>query len=137
MVSNTDKTNEEMTDKDWKKKLTSTQYKMLREKATERAFTGPFLDNKEQGVYLCAGCGNKLFTSGSKYNSGSGWPSFFEPITDKSVGIEVDRSQGMIREEIVCSNCNGHLGHVFPDGPMPTGTRYCVNGNSMTFKKQE
>ena len=122
-------------EEDWKQELTPEQYHILREKGTERAFTGSLLDNKEKGVYECAACHNPLFKSDSKYDSGSGWPSFFNPITPDAVRLERDISHGMIRTEVTCSNCGGHLGHVFEDGPQPTGQRYCMNSLSLDFKK--
>jgi len=118
----------------WKKQLTEEQYYILREKGTERPGTGKYLDNKENGTYHCVGCLLPLFTSDSKFKSGTGWPSFFEPYDPTYVLNIEDKTHGMVRTEIVCARCNGHLGHVFTDGPKPTGLRYCVNGNILEFK---
>ena len=120
-------------DDEWKKQLSAMQYHVLRQSGTERAFTGPFLDQDEAGTYACAGCGTPLFTSDTKFHSGCGWPSFFDDLRDGSVTVRLDRSHGMVREEIRCAVCDGHLGHVFNDGPKPTGRRYCVNGAALTF----
>jgi peptide-methionine (R)-S-oxide reductase len=121
---------------DWKSRLTPEQYRVLREKGTEAPFTGKLLHNKEKGVYACAGCGAELFSADAKFDSGSGWPSFYDAIDGKNIEEIEDESHGMRRIEIVCRNCKGHLGHVFPDGPRPTGVRYCVNSLSLDFKKQ-
>lgn len=123
-------------DKEWKEKLSPEQYKVLREKGTEPPFSGALYTNKEDGTYLCAACGNKLFNSETKYDSGSGWPSFYEAVSKDAINEEKDSSHGMTRIEITCSNCGSHLGHVFPDGPRPTGLRYCVNSLSLDFKKK-
>ena len=120
---------------EWRKKLSPDQYRVLREKGTEPAFTGKLLHNKAKGVYMCAGCGTNLFTDDTKFDSGSGWPSFYDPLDRKNIEEIEDESHGMRRIEIVCRNCKGHLGHVFPDGPRPTGLRYCVNSLSLDFKK--
>lgn len=119
----------------WREKLTPEQYHILVEKGTERPGTGPFLENKETGIYECAACGNELFSSDTKYDSGCGWPAFYEPINSDAVEEHRDTSFGMIRTEITCKNCGGHLGHVFPDGPEPTGIRYCINGGALGFEK--
>jgi len=124
-------------EEEWKQILTPVEFQVLREKGTEYAFTGEYFKHKEKGTYVCAGCGYELFTSDSKYDSGCGWPSFYEPLSEEKVGESEDRSHGMVRTEIVCNNCGGHLGHIFPDGPKPTGLRYCVNSASLDFKKKE
>ena len=119
------------TDEEWRRELTPEQYRILREKGTERAFTGEYVDEKRQGVYRCAGCGAELFSSQTKYDSRSGWPSFYEPLDPAMIQEDVDVSHGMRRTEIMCASCGGHLGHVFDDGPRPTGMRYCVNSASL------
>lgn len=123
------------TETEWKEKLNPEQYQVLRQGATERAFTGTYWDAKEEGVYRCAGCGEKLFSSDTKYESHSGWPSFYEPVNDDIIDEETDRAYGMVRTEIKCANCGGHLGHVFDDGPQPTGLRYCVNSASLDLEE--
>lgn len=125
------------TDEEWKKELSPVQYRILREKATERAFTGHLLNNKEEGTYTCAACGADLFSSDAKFESGTGWPSFYAPVAKENVATEEDNTLGMRRVEILCSRCGGHLGHVFDDGPRPTGLRYCVNSASLGFEKKE
>ena len=121
----------------WKKKLTKEQFKVLRQKGTEMPFTGKYWDNKEKGIYLCAGCGNPLFESETKFKSGTGWPSFYAPIDREKINEKKDLSNGMIRTEVLCSKCGGHLGHVFDDGPHPTGLRYCINSVSLNFKSDQ
>jgi len=123
------------TETEWEVCLTPEQYQVLRKKGTEYAFTGKYYHFDKEGIYICAACGNKLFTSDSKYDSGSGWPSFFKPYTDNAIEIKKDLSTGMDRLEIICGKCGGHLGHVFNDGPKPTGLRYCVNSLSLDFKE--
>ena len=126
----------EISKDDWKKKLTKEQYKVLRDKGTEPAFTGKNWNNHEKGVYKCAGCGKPLFSSEEKFDSGSGWPSFDRPMDDANVEEKQDTSHGMIRTEVLCSNCGGHLGHVFNDGPKTTGCRYCINSISLDFQAE-
>jgi peptide-methionine (R)-S-oxide reductase len=124
------------TEDKWKKKLTKEQYKVLREKGTEAPFTGKFVNNHEKGVYKCAGCGAPLFSSEDKFNSGSGWPSFYKPMNKENIAEEEDRSHGMNRTEVLCKNCGGHLGHVFDDVPKNKGCRYCINSISLDFEKK-
>lgn len=126
----------EKTEEEWKNELSNEAYHVLREKGTERAWTGNLLENKEKGIYECAGCGNPLYSSETKYESGSGWPSFYDPLSKEAVKFEKDKSFGMVRTEVKCGNCGGHLGHVFPDGPAPSGQRYCMNSVAMKFKKE-
>jgi methionine-R-sulfoxide reductase len=121
------------TDAEWRAQLTPEQYQIARGKGTEHAFCGTLLDNKLQGVYTCVCCGLPLFTSKAKFNSGTGWPSFFQPVAAENVATHADRSHGMVRVEILCVRCDAHLGHVFEDGPAPSGLRYCVNSESLSF----
>ena len=123
------------TEKEWKEILSEDKFRVLRKKATEPPFTGKLLYNKEKGVYVCAGCKNPLFSSDTKFDSGSGWPSFWDVISEGSVDLKPDYSLGMKRIEVLCSKCGGHLGHVFDDGPKPTGKRFCINSISLGFKK--
>lgn len=125
------------TDEEWKKELTPEEYRILREKGTERAFTGKYWDHHELGTYICAACSTALFESNTKFDSGCGWPSYFEPIDKNNILYIEDKSHGMVRTEVICAKCGGHLGHVFDDGPPPTGLRYCINSGSMKFIKKE
>ncbi len=125
------------TEAEWKSMLTPMQFEVLRKKGTETAFTGALWDNHENGVYYCAGCQQELFSSETKFESGSGWPSFYQPIKEGAVAVGTDTSYGMVRDEVVCSKCGGHLGHVFDDGPKPTSLRYCMNSASMKFEKKD
>ena len=125
------------TDADWRKDLTDEQYRVLRKHGTERAFTSPLNNEKRAGTYHCAGCGAPLFASDAKFDSGTGWPSFLKPMEDDAISEHVDRSFFMTRTETRCARCDGHLGHVFPDGPRPTGLRYCMNGVALAFEPDE
>lgn len=124
-------------DEEWRKLLNPEQFAVARQKGTERAFTGKYWDFHDQGVYLCVCCGNELFSSDTKYDSGCGWPSFYAPLTEDHVETAADNSYGMRRTEVMCSRCGAHLGHVFDDGPRPTGLRYCMNSASLNFVKKE
>lgn len=127
----------ELTEEQWRERLTPEQYQILRQAGTERAFTGEYEKNKTAGEYHCAGCGQLLFLSDTKYDSGSGWPSFYQPAEQDVVDEHRDSSHGMVRVEVRCSSCEGHLGHVFPDGPNPTGMRYCINSASLAFEPKD
>jgi len=123
-----------LTDEQWRERLGPDAFRILRSHATERPFCGTLLDNKQDGIYFCAGCDLPLFTSAAKFDSGTGWPSFFAPFAPENVGEQKDMSHGMVRVEIFCPRCGGHLGHVFPDGPKPSGLRYCLNSEAMIFR---
>ena len=127
----------QLTDDDWKQKLTPEQYHVLRQAGTEPAWTGELLEEKRDGTFVCGACGQHLFSSGTKYESGSGWPSFYQAVADDAVELVEDRSHGMRRVEVRCANCHSHLGHLFDDGPNPTGQRYCMNSLALDFEAAE
>ena len=133
-LQNEDVPDIQKTDEEWQAELTPEQFMILRKGATERAFTGKYVDAKDDGVYCCAGCGAELFSSTTKYDSGSGWPSFWTTVDEERVELLEDRSLGMVRTEVRCRRCGGHLGHLFDDGPQPTGQRYCINSASLDLK---
>ncbi len=136
-MQDTKKPKVKKTDQEWREELSDFEYQITREAATEAPFTGEYTNTKAKGTYVCRCCGEPLFSSDTKYDSGSGWPSFYEPVDYENVETKVDRSHFMIRTEAMCSNCDAHLGHVFPDGPMPTGQRWCINSASLKLQEKD
>jgi len=136
ILNMSDSNKDKLSEKEWQQRLTPEQYQVMRQHGTERAFSGKYHDYKEKGTYMCAGCGQALFSSEAKFDSGTGWPSYWQPLRNEAVNTTEDNSHGMQRVEVHCSRCNAHLGHVFPDGPQPTGLRYCINSLSLDLNQE-